>query len=77
MFEKDEAKITDKMGLILKGIRLQKGFPAKSLQNAPKLVCGTWRQSKMNSVRQVSRCSVESCGLWASPLTGWFTHDLC
>ena len=26
MFEKDEAKITDKMGLILKGIRLQKGF---------------------------------------------------
>lgn len=26
MFDKDEAKITDKMGLILKGIRTQKGF---------------------------------------------------
>ena len=37
MFEKDEAKITDKMGLILKGIRLQKGFSREIIAERAKI----------------------------------------
>ena len=37
MFEKDEAKITDKMGLILKGIRLQKGFSRQIIAERAKI----------------------------------------
>jgi transcriptional regulator with XRE-family HTH domain len=37
VFEKDEAKITDKMGLILKGIRLQKGFSREIIAERAKI----------------------------------------
>ena len=37
MFEKDEAKITDKMGVILKGIRLQKGFSREIIAERAKI----------------------------------------
>ena len=37
MFEKDEAKITDKMGLILKEIRLQKGFSREIIAERAKI----------------------------------------
>ena len=77
MFEKDEAKITDKMGLILKGIRLQKGFSREIIAERAKIgVRHLAAIEKMNNVRQVSRCSVGSCGLWESPLTEWFIQKM-
>ena len=74
MFEKDEAKITDKMGLILKGIRLQKGFSREIIAERAKI--GVRHLAAIENEQRAPSIEVGSCGLWESPLTEWFIQKM-